>query len=165
LVVIIRGYMGYGIPTTWNKTTIQAILFYFTMGFGKALGGIISDAFGIRKTVIISTVLSIPFLCFGDNVMIISLIGIMLFSMTMAITLGILVSALKDTPGLAFGLTTIGLTLGTFSIFFVNITDNIINISMIISMSLICTVILLKLLKKNDKNIEKEGVKYELDLQ
>jgi len=32
-------------------------------------------------------------------------------------------------------------------------------------MSLICTVILLKLLKKNDKNIEKEGVKYELDLQ
>ncbi len=107
-VVIVRGYMGYGIPTTWNKTTIQSIIFFATMGIGKALGGILSDAFGIRKVAIFSTVLSIPFLCFGNNVMIISLIGVMLFSMTMSITLGILVSVLKNTPGLAFGLTTIG---------------------------------------------------------
>ena len=36
LVVIIRGYMGYGIPTSWNKTTLQLIILYFTMGIRKS---------------------------------------------------------------------------------------------------------------------------------
>lgn len=110
-VVIVRGYMGYGIPTAWNKTVFQTVLLYVIMGIGKALGGILSDSFGIRKVAVLSTVLAIPFLCFGDNLMIISLIGVMFFSMTMAITLGILVSVLPHKPGLAFGFTTIGLFL------------------------------------------------------
>lgn len=37
LVVVVRGYIGYGIPTSWNKTTIQNVIFFFTMGLGKAL--------------------------------------------------------------------------------------------------------------------------------
>ena len=153
-VVIVRGYLGYGIPTSWNKTIFQTILLYFTMGIGKALGGILSDIFGIRKVAILSTVLSIPFLCIGDNMMVISLIGVMMFSMTMSITLGILVSVLKSTPGLAFGLTTIGLFLGTIPIFFVEITNKMINIGMIIVMSLVCTGILMLVLKKEEKEVK-----------
>ena len=150
-VVIIRGYMGYGIPTTWNKTTLQTILFFFTMGIGKALGGILSDTFGIRKVAILSTLIAIPFLCFGDNIMLVSLIGIMFFSMTMAITLGILVSVLKKTPGLAFGLTTIGLFLGTAPIFFIKL-KMIINIYIIVIFSIICSVLLSYVLRKGDKD-------------
>jgi len=150
LVVIIRGYMGYGIPTSWNKTTVQLVIFFSIMGLGKALGGILSDLIGIRKTAIMSTLLAIPFLCFGDNIMIISLIGVMFFSMTMAITLGILVSVLKKNPGLAFGLTTIGLFLGTAPIFFINLsyTGNII---VIIVMSILCTLALSYVLKEDKK--------------
>ena len=37
LVVMIRGYMGYGIPTSWNKTVLQLIILYFTMGIRKSL--------------------------------------------------------------------------------------------------------------------------------
>ena len=118
------------------------------MGVGKALGGILADSFGARKVAVISTVLAIPFLCFGDNIMIISLIGVMFFSMTMALTLGILVSVLPKSPGLAFGYTTIGLFLGTAPIFFVKISNPIINIGMIVIMSLVCTFLLLKLLNK-----------------
>ena len=150
-VVIIRGYMGYGIPTTWNKSIIQTILLFVTMGIGKALGGILSDKLGIRKVAIASTILAIPLLCFGDNLMIISLIGVMLFSMTMAITLGILVSVLNETPGLAFGLTTIGLFLGTVPIFFVKINMTI-NIIIIIIFSIICSLLLSYVLKKGDQN-------------
>lgn len=80
--------------------------------------------------------------------MIISLIGVMFFSMTMAVTLGILVSVLQKTPGLAFGFTTIGLFLGTAPIFFFKILDSRINIIMIVGLSLICTFLLLKMLKK-----------------
>ena len=150
LVVIVRGYMGYGIPTSWNKTVIQTVLLFSSMGIGKALGGILSDLVGVRKTAIMSTLLAIPFLCFGDNIMIISLIGLMFFSMTMSITLGILVSKLKESPGLAFGLTTIGLFLGSIPAFFIKF-NTITNIIMIIVMSVLCTFALGYVLKEDNK--------------
>lgn len=146
-VVIIRGFLGYGIPTSWNKTIKEAIIFYFTMGIGKALGGILIDKIGIRKTSIISCLCAIPFLCLGDNYMLISLIGVMFFSMTMAITLSILVSCLPRSPGLAFGLTTIGLFLGTAPIFFIKL-NQITNIILIIIFSIMCLYILLKITRK-----------------
>ena len=151
LVVIVRGYMGYGIPTSWNKTMIQTVVLFCIMGVGKCLGGVLSDAFGIRKVGILSTLIAIPFLCFGNNYMFISLIGVMFFSMTMSITLAILASVYKDKPGLAFGFTTIGLFLGTAPIFFIKITSNIVNISMIIILSVVCSIILGSIIKKEGK--------------
>ena len=150
LVVIARGYVGYGIPTSWNKTVIQNIIFFCTMGLGKALGGILSDKIGIRKVAIGSTLLAIPFLCCGNNLMLISIIGVMFFSMTMSITLGILVSVLKKNPGLAFGITTIGLFLGTAPIFFIKLNMNI-NIILIIVVSIICSIALGYVLKGDEK--------------
>ena len=55
----------------------------------------------MKKTIL----LALPFLLFGDRYMLISLIGVMFFSMTMSVTLAVLVSVLPDAPGLAFGLT------------------------------------------------------------
>ena len=151
-VVIIRGYMGYGIPTSWNKTVFQNILLFVFMGFGKAMGGILSDAFGIRKVAIFSTLLAIPFLCFGDSIMVISLFGVMAFSMTMSITLAILVSVLKKKPGLAFGLTTIGLFLGTAPIFFVKTPNVLYNSIMIACLSILCS-FLLGFVLEGDKHV------------
>lgn len=149
-VVIVRGYMGYGIPTSWNKTVIQTILLYVTMGIGKALGGILSDTFGMRKIAIISVVGSLPFLLFGDKYMIISLIGIALFSMTMSITLGIIVSVLKRNPGLAFGHTTIGLFLGTVPIFFIRLNTFLVNAIVISISTVICLIIFLFIIRRGD---------------
>jgi hypothetical protein len=152
LVVIVRGYMGYGIPTSWNKTVIQNVLLFTFMGLGKALGGILSDAFGIKKVAILSTLLAIPFLCFGDSIMIISLIGVMAFSMTMSITLAIIVSVLKNNPGLSFGITTIGLFIGTAPIFFVKTPNILYNSIMIVVLSIICS-FLLGYVLKGDRNV------------
>ncbi len=148
LIVVVRGYMGYGIPTSWNKTVLQTVILFCIMGVGKCLGGILSDAYGIRKVGIISTLLAIPFLCIGNNYMIISLIGVMFFSMTMSITLALLTSVYKDRPGLAFGFTTIGLFLGTAPIFFIKITSNLANIIMIIVLSVMCSFVLGKIIKE-----------------
>ncbi len=154
IVVIGRGYMGYGIPTSWNKTIIQTILLYCAMGTGKALGGILSDLIGIRKTALISTLGALPFLLFGDNLMLVSLIGVMLFSMTMSITLALLTSVLKSTPGLAFGLTTIGLFLGTVPIFFIKFTTTLSNCILITILSIVCTLILLLIIRKEEEKHE-----------
>ena len=151
LVVIVRGYMGYGIPTSWNKTTLQTVILFVSMGIGKALGGILSDLYGIRKVGILSTLIAIPFLAFGDNLMLVSLIGVLFFSMTMSITLAIIVSVLKKHPGLAFGFTTIGLFLGTVPIFFIKIPSIIVNIIMISILSLLCSIMLGYMLKKESK--------------
>ncbi len=154
LVVFVRSYMGYALPTSWNKTLIQSVILYVTMGVGKALGGILSDAYGIRKVATLSTLCSLPFLLFGDNLMIISIIGIMLFSMTMAITLGIIASKLKSTPGLAFGFTTIGLFLGFSPIFFFKISFGIVNNIIISVLTFVCWIILLKILKSRGEDNE-----------
>ena len=117
------------------------------MGIGKALGGILSDLFGIKKVAILSCIMSIPFLCFGDKIMIISLIGVMLFSMTMPVTLAILVSRLKKSPGIAFGLTTIGLFVGALPAFLFTIDSLLINGIVFTILTILCTIILVKIEK------------------
>lgn len=141
-VVAVRGYIGYGIPTSWNKTIFQSVLLYFSMGVGKAMGGILIDFIGIKKTIVLSTLVSLPFLCFGDNVMVLSLIGVMLFSMTMAITLAVLVSCIPKLPGVAFGWTTIGLFAGVVPIFFVSLNDIFIQIPLLIIIGLVAYIVL-----------------------
>ncbi|MBQ6546846.1 MAG: hypothetical protein IJL74_02475 [Bacilli bacterium] len=150
LVVMVRSYMSYGIPTEWNKTVIEAVLLYCSMGLGKAIGGLLVDNIGIKKTILLSTLLSLPFLMFGDNVMTISLIGIMLFSMTMAITLAILVSVLPKRPGLAFGFTTIGLFLGALPVFIFRIESVIVN-AIIFTILTICCIVVLDNISKGSR--------------
>ena len=150
-IVVVRGYMGYGIPTSWNKSTFQTVLLFSFMGIGKGLGGILCDKIGVRKTAIISVLGALPFLLFGDNVMIVSLIGVMLFSMTMSITLALLVSVLKKAPGLAFGLTTIGLFLGTAPVFFIKLGNFFTNCALIVIATIICFFILMKITRKESK--------------
>lgn len=153
LVVAIRGYIGYGIPTSWNKSVFETVLLYVSMGIGKALGGILADKIGLRKTTIIATIGALPFLIFGDNIMIVSLIGVALFSMTMPLTLALLVSVLQKNPGVAFGLTTVGLFLGTAPVFFLNFPKGSPGILIITFTTFICTYLLLKVIRKetNDK--------------
>lgn len=141
LIVAVRGFIGYGIPTSWNKTVVQTIALYVAMGVGKGMGGILIDTIGMKKTALLSILLSIPFLVFGDNLMAVSLIGVFLFSMTMPVTLGILVSVLNDMPGLAFGFTTLGLFLGTVPIFFFKLKNLMVNCVMIALFGIGCFVL------------------------
>lgn len=149
-VVIVRSYMGYGIPTSWNKTVVEMVLLYFAMGIGKALGGVLIDSYGIRKVAFASIAGALPFLVFGDKIMIISLIGVMLFSMTMAVTLGLLVSVLNETPGLAFGLTTIGLFLGTLPVFFFQFTSVLLN-SIILSILTMFSLVIMHFILRREE--------------
>lgn len=146
-IVSIRSFIAYAIPISWKKEVWQAVLLFFTMGLGKALGGILSDKFGARKIGILSTSLCIPFLLFGENNMIISILGICMFSMTMPITFAMLLSKFKNNAGLCFGITTIGLFIGVVPVFLLKTFPKIVNIILVITMSLICTFLFFKTLK------------------
>lgn len=151
-VVIVRAYMGYGIPTTWNKTVLQTIILYCSMGLGKALGGILIDKIGIRKTALVSTIGALPFMIFGADLMMVSLVGVTFFSMTMAVSLALIVSRLQKYPGIAFGFTTLGLFLGSVPLFFVRIKSVFINCVIITVLTVVCVVILSLICAKGKSN-------------
>ena len=148
IVVAVRSYMGYAIPTGWNNTLYKTILLYCFMGVGKVTGGILIDKINIKMAAIISTVISLPFILFGNSHMIISLIGIMFFSMTMPVTLAIIVSELKTNPGLAFGLTTTGLFVGSLPVFIYRITSVSLNYITLTILTIISIIILYKITDK-----------------
>ena len=117
--VAVRGYIAYAIPTEWNKTVSQTVALFVCMGIGKIMGGILCDRIGYRRTTVFSLLGGLPFLLAGNSNMIVSLIGIALFSMTMPVTIAALASKFPHQPGFAFGITTIGLFIGTMPVFFI----------------------------------------------
>jgi hypothetical protein len=70
--------------------------------------------------------------------MIISVIGIILFNMTMPITLGICAQRLPKKPGIAFGLTTAALLLGAVPSFFAVMSGKIYLLVPAVLVSAIC---------------------------
>ena len=143
IAVAIRSYIGYAIPTEWNKTVPQAIMLFVCMGLGKMLGGIVADRIGYRKTAWLSLLGGLPFLMFGNSYMMISLIGVALFSMTMPITIAILASRFSKMPGFAFGITTVALFVGVLPAFFVR-PDSL--LAHQVAVLLLCTLALIAIL-------------------
>ena len=141
LVTAVRSYIAYAIPISWNKELWQSFFLFFIMGAGKALGGFLADRIGVRKTAFIGTHAAVPFLLFGDQLMVISCIGVFFFSMTMSITFAMCLSVLKENPGLAFGITTAGLFLGLLPAFLVQF-DQIVNAVLITVLSILSFVLL-----------------------
>lgn len=140
-VTAVRSYIGYAIPISWNKQLWQSFFLFFIMGAGKALGGLLADRIGVRKTAFIGTLAAIPFLLFGDRLMAVSCIGVFFFSMTMSITFAMCLSVLQTNPGLAFGITTAALFLGLLPAFFVQLPRTV-NAVLIVVFSVLCFVLL-----------------------
>ena len=147
ITTTIRGFVAYTISTAWCDEVWEICILYIFMGSGKTFGGYACDKWGYRKVGIITTLGAIPFLILGDNNMIVSVLGIFLFSMTMGISFAMGVSALKKSVALAFGITTIGLVLGIFVNYFYeqSFWSNVILICVI---SVICAILFGVTLKK-----------------
>ena len=123
--VLIRSFGGTVIPMEWKTGPQIGLWAGYAAFFGKFIGGFAADIFGAKRTGVITLLLSLPLLIFGKDIMIISLIGVVLFNMTMPITLGIIAEKMPKNPGIAFGLTTAALLLGAVPSFFVSLGGNI----------------------------------------
>lgn len=146
-IVLVRAFLGAEIPLGWKTTLVQGVILYCTMGVGKALGGVLSDKIGIRKTALISIIGSLPFLILGNQNMVISLIGVAFFSMTMAVTLGMVISVMKIAPGAAFGVTTIALFFGSVASWFAKSDNLVVSAVIIVITSAVCFLLTMYILK------------------
>lgn len=158
LTTTIRGFVAYTIPTAWCDEIWEICALYIFMGSGKVFGGYACDRWGYRRVGIFTTLCAIPFLILGNDNMIVSVSGIFMFSMTMGISFAMGISVLKESVALAFGLTTIGLILGTYMnyIYRQSLLTNIILICVI---SVICAVLFALTLKKDVKPSGKDPIK------
>lgn len=147
VVTAVRSFQGYAIPMSWKKEIWQTVLLFFIMGLGKAAGGYFADKFGAKKVAVWATVASIPFLLLGNSVMVVSMIGVCVFSFTMSITFGMLLSIIKGNPGLAFGVTTLALFTGIVPVLFYGTFGNVINGILVAVFSIGCAICLHKTLR------------------
>ena len=109
LVVVLRS-VGGAVELPW-KTGGLALASVCAVVFGKTLGGILSDRLGPLPVSICSLCLAAVLFCFGDHPAS-GLMALLLFNMTMPITLFALSKAMPYTKGFAFGLLTFALFLG-----------------------------------------------------
>ena len=116
--IMIRSYAGSIVPIDWRTTDFLFVLPAVGACVGKAAGGFIADVVGARKTGTITLLASVPFIVFGYSFPLTCLIGVLLFNMSMSITLCAVATKLPRNPGLAFGLTTLGLLCGNTLTFF-----------------------------------------------
>ena len=113
-VVVLRSWTGFQTNFAWKST--MAFLAVLSVSFGKTLGGFISAHLGHGRTMICSLLLAAVCFFWGQNP-ILGLLGLLLFNMSMPVTLYLLAKHMPDTPGLAFGILTFGLFLGFLPVY------------------------------------------------
>ena len=113
MVVIIRSYVGLSVSFGWKGSLILATVNVFCVARGKTLGGFAGRKHGYRSTVIISLVLAAVMYLFG-YIPVSGLLAVLLFNMTMPVTLYLLAEKMKDLEGFAFGILTFALFVGYY---------------------------------------------------
>ena len=119
MTVCLRSYVGLILNYEWKGNGILSLLFIFGVVFGKMLGGVFGDRFGFLKTSVIS--LSVSSICFifSFKQPIIGIMAILLFNMTMPITLTALSNLLYNNKGMAFGILSFSLFIGFLPTFLI----------------------------------------------
>ncbi len=113
-VVVLRSWVGLGIPFGWKAEFGLASV--FAVAAGKVLGGVISLRFGMGKTVRWSLLLAALCYLFSENT-VFGILALLLFNMSMPITLYMLATRMPGLPGFSFGLLSFGLFLGFLPVY------------------------------------------------
>lgn len=159
IIICIRGYVGAIVKFDWNTSFVIGLINVVAICLGKAIGGIVGDKLGWKKTITTSLILSSILFIFGYKNIICGIFAIFLFNMTMPITLVTLSNIYNHSKGIAFGLNTFALLIGVLPLLlgygFTSIINNEIYISVI---TFISTIILFYTLKNYEK-LELDGDK------
>ncbi|MDO4568370.1 MAG: hypothetical protein Q4B99_05350 [Clostridia bacterium] len=115
--VVVRSFAGANVQTQWGDAEWLVLIPAACACAGKVLGGILSDRFGASFVAAVSLLLSVPFIALLSAYPVCCAIGLVLFNMAMPITLCAIAERLPSRPGLAFGITTLGLLIGAVPMF------------------------------------------------
>ena len=110
LAVCLRSFGGFSFGFGW-KNGIWAWVFVLCTVLGKAAGGLLCDRIGPLRTTVISLAAG-ALLFIGSSHPVPGCMAVLLFNMTMPVTLRSASDVLRDMPGFSFGLLTMALFIG-----------------------------------------------------
>lgn len=116
LVVVLRSYGGMAASFSW-KTGLWSVICVFAVVLGKTLGGFLSDRMGLFRSAGWTLALSAVLFCAAD-LPVCGVVALLLFNMTMPMTLFALSRKMPGCRGFSFGLLTFALFLGYLPTFF-----------------------------------------------
>ncbi len=116
-VIAIRSLGGLAIVFPWKSDVNLLVMLTLCVALGKGLGGFAADRFGWTPIAVGSLAISIPLLILGVNIPVIGMMGMLLFNITMPVTLTMVSNMIPGRPGTAFGLTCLALVLGILPAF------------------------------------------------
>ena len=110
VVVCLRSYAGFLLSFPW-KTGLWAWIFVLCVVLGKTAGGFLFDSLGGKLTSLLSLGLAAVLFCLSDAPLC-GCAAVLLFNMTMPVTLRAAADLLPGARGFSFGLLTFALFLG-----------------------------------------------------
>jgi len=113
--VSIRSLVGGTVSSAWRGVSTDVImLLAFSACLGKMAGGFVGDRLGWITTSVVALFVSSIFISLLVNNAYAAVLGMLLFQLTMAITLKAMHQLLPQRPGLAFGLPCLALVIGAY---------------------------------------------------
>lgn len=117
MTVVLRSYQGMTNSFSWNQTVQTGLILTGATALGKLSGGIVADLAGVKKAVVFSLggggILLLCVSCMWPQTG-----GVLLFNMTMPVTLVLLYRIFPKCPGTSFGLLTFALFIGFLPSYF-----------------------------------------------
>lgn len=117
LSVMVRSYVGFGASHQCPAGLALTLGIPLAACAGKAAGGLAADRLGWVETGVGALLLSAPLLAFNGGSVPVALLGLVLFQMTMPVTLVATARLLPGRPATAFGLPCLALILGALPTF------------------------------------------------
>ena len=116
LVVCLRSFVGLTMNFSWKSIGNWGLILICAVAFGKTLGGFAADRFGMKKTTLVS--LSAAAVLFAFSYMPLSGVSaVLLFNMTMPVTLFLMAKIFPGAKGFSFGLLTFALFIGFLPVY------------------------------------------------
>jgi len=110
--IVVRSMIGTIAVFPWKKDPSLLLALTTAIVIGKGTGGFLADRYGWILVPTAGLLISAPILAFGRDFPELAIPGMLLFQMTMPVTLTALYKVLPGKPGFAFGLTCLALMIG-----------------------------------------------------
>lgn len=115
-VVVLRSWVGLSVSFSWKTVPVLSAAAVVCAASGKICGGLLAARFGLIRTGAVTLVLAAVFYLLGD-LPVCGLAAVLLFNMSMPLTLCLLAQRFPQLPGFSFGLLTFGLFLGFLPVY------------------------------------------------
>ena len=154
IVITVRAFIGATLSFSWVNGAFLVMVLAIFVSVGKAAGGLIADKIGSRPAGATALLIAAPLLAFFPASIVTSLAGILLFNMTMPITMTAIFRKMPKSPAFSFGIAAMALIPGFYAGNIISVSAGLLLLIIIITAALLYYALRLSEKREGDKNEE-----------